>query len=132
MWKLRPDNVVLTTAFGKRTRKIRRQALVQFTASSEMFEGVFIISPQIANDAITGCQFLISRRVLRKASQTNNYQESVCKQSSTFPVKPRITPTRMCTAASLKIALFTQIIPGAVSALWQHDVSITVIDSFIR
>jgi hypothetical protein len=104
---------VLRTAFGKRRKKIRRQALVEFNVSSHMFEGVFMISPQLANDAISGCQVLISRRALRKASQTNIYPKSVGKQSSTFPAKFRITPTRMRTVTSLKIALFTQIILGA-------------------
>jgi hypothetical protein len=74
-----------------------------------------VVSPQLANDAIIGCQVLISRRILRKASQTNNCPESVGKLSSTFPAKFRITPTRMRIAASMKIALFTLIIPGAVS-----------------
>jgi hypothetical protein len=65
------------TAFGKPTRKIWRQALVEFIISSEMIEGLFMISPQLVKGAIIGCQFLISRRVLRKAGQTNNYQKSV-------------------------------------------------------
>jgi nitrate reductase gamma subunit len=46
-----------------------RQALVEFTVSSDMFEGVFVISPQLANSAIIGCQFLISRRVLQKKAK---------------------------------------------------------------
>jgi hypothetical protein len=89
-----------------------RQALVEFTISNDMFVGVFFISSQLANNAIIGCHFLTSRRVLQGASQINNYQESVGKQSSTFSAKFRITPTRMRTDALLNRALFTQIILG--------------------
>jgi hypothetical protein len=45
----------------RESKKIRRQALVQFTITSDMFEGVFMISPQLSNDAIIGCYLLISR-----------------------------------------------------------------------
>jgi hypothetical protein len=46
------ENVVLVTAFGRRSRKIRSQALV------DIFEGVFMISPQLTSEAIIGCQLL--------------------------------------------------------------------------
>jgi hypothetical protein len=68
-------------SFWENTKKVRRPAFVEFTISNGMFEGVFMISPQLASDAIIGCHILISRSVLPKGSQTNNYQESVAKQS---------------------------------------------------
>jgi hypothetical protein len=49
---------VLITAFGKRSKRIKSQALVEFEIGEELFEGVFLISPQLINSAIIGCQFL--------------------------------------------------------------------------
>jgi hypothetical protein len=76
---LEPEKDALMTTFGKCTKKIRRQTLVEFTISSDRFKGVFTLSPQLANDANIGSEFLILTMVLRKASQTNNYQESAGK-----------------------------------------------------
>jgi hypothetical protein len=52
------QNVVLVTAFGRRSKKIKTQALVAFDIGKDSFESVFMVSPQLANDAILGCQFL--------------------------------------------------------------------------
>jgi hypothetical protein len=52
------EHVVLVTAFGKRSKRIRRQALIEFTVGKDLFESVFMISSQLTNDAIIGCQFL--------------------------------------------------------------------------
>ena len=52
------QNVVLVTAFGRRSKKIRSQALVEFAIGSDIFEGVFMISPQLTSEAIIGCQLL--------------------------------------------------------------------------
>jgi hypothetical protein len=49
---------VLVTAFGKRSKRIRHQALIEFTVGEDLFESVFMISSQLTNDAIIGCQFL--------------------------------------------------------------------------
>jgi hypothetical protein len=49
------ENVVLVTASGRRTKKIRKQALIEFKIGENEFEGVFMISPQLVNDAIIGC-----------------------------------------------------------------------------
>jgi hypothetical protein len=51
------ENVVFMTAFGKRSNRIRRQAL-EFTVDKDLFEGVFMITPRLANEAIIGCQLL--------------------------------------------------------------------------
>jgi hypothetical protein len=45
-------------AFGRRSRKVTRKALLEFTIGEDDFEGVFMISPQLANEAIIGCQLL--------------------------------------------------------------------------
>jgi hypothetical protein len=52
------ENVVLVAAFGKHTNKIRKQILIEFKIGEDKFEGVFMISPQLTNDAIIGCQLL--------------------------------------------------------------------------
>jgi hypothetical protein len=46
------EGVVLVTAFGKHSSKIRKQALTEFTIRKDQFEGVFMISPQFTNDVI--------------------------------------------------------------------------------
>jgi hypothetical protein len=46
------------TAFGKRSDRIRNQTLVSFTIGEDLFEGVFLISSQLASEAILGCQLL--------------------------------------------------------------------------
>jgi hypothetical protein len=46
---IRPlENVVLVTAFGRHSRKITSQALLEFNIGEDDFEGVFMISPQLA------------------------------------------------------------------------------------
>jgi hypothetical protein len=50
------ESVVLVTAFGKRSKRIRKQALVDFTIGNDKFEGVFLVSLQLTNEAIIGCQ----------------------------------------------------------------------------
>jgi hypothetical protein len=52
------ESVVLVIAFGRRSRKIRSQALVEFTIGRDTFEGVFMISAQLTSEAIIGCQLL--------------------------------------------------------------------------
>jgi hypothetical protein len=52
------ENIVLITASGRRSKKIRSQALVEFAVGRDIFEGVFMISPQVTSEAIIGCQLL--------------------------------------------------------------------------
>jgi hypothetical protein len=52
------EGVVLVTAFGRRSKRIRRQALIEFSIGQDVFETVVFVSPQLNNDAILGCQFL--------------------------------------------------------------------------
>jgi hypothetical protein len=51
------EGVVLITAFGKRTRRIKKQALLEFYIGEDKFESVFLISPQLINPAILGSSF---------------------------------------------------------------------------
>jgi hypothetical protein len=52
------EHVVLVTAFGKHSKRIKQQALMEFATGNDLFESVFIISSQLTNEAIIGCQFL--------------------------------------------------------------------------
>jgi predicted aspartyl protease len=52
------ENVKLVTAFGKRSRRINTQALIEFVLGEDEFENFFIISPQLTHDVIIGCQLL--------------------------------------------------------------------------
>jgi hypothetical protein len=52
------ENVILVTAFSKRSSRVKKQAMVAFSVGTEAFEANFFISPQLVNDAILGCQFM--------------------------------------------------------------------------
>jgi hypothetical protein len=52
------ENIVLVTAFGRRSNRIRIQAYVEFTIGADRFEQVFMVSSQLKNDMIIGYQFL--------------------------------------------------------------------------
>jgi hypothetical protein len=52
------EHVVLVTAFAKRSKQIRHEALIEFTVGKYLFESVFMISSRLTSDAIIGCQFL--------------------------------------------------------------------------
>jgi hypothetical protein len=51
------DNVALVTAFGRRTKRIKRQALIEFFVGEDKFETIFLISPQVINSAILSAAF---------------------------------------------------------------------------
>jgi hypothetical protein len=52
------EGVVLVTAFGRRSERIRRQALIEFYIGRDVFETIVLVSSQLNSDAILGCQFL--------------------------------------------------------------------------
>jgi hypothetical protein len=52
------EKVILVTASGKRSNKVKKRAMVEFGVGKDLFEVNFLISPQVVNDAILGCQFL--------------------------------------------------------------------------
>jgi hypothetical protein len=47
------------TAFGKKSNRVRKQAMITFTIGTEEFKANYFISPQLVNDAILGCQFMM-------------------------------------------------------------------------
>jgi hypothetical protein len=68
------ENVVLVTAVGKRPNRIRRRALIEFTVGNDLFEGLFMITPRLANEAIIGCQLLKEYGIsLNFAKETFSY-----------------------------------------------------------
>jgi hypothetical protein len=52
------ENIVLVTAIGRRSTKLKKQVLLEFMIGEDTFEGVFMVSSQLNNDAIIGCQLL--------------------------------------------------------------------------
>jgi hypothetical protein len=46
------------TAFGRRSERIRLQVLLEFHIGQDVFKAVFLISPQLNNEVIWGCNFL--------------------------------------------------------------------------
>jgi hypothetical protein len=71
------ENVVLVTAFGERSTKIKKQVLLEFIIGEDKFEGVFLISSQINNDAIIGCQLLKDYITLHFGKNTISYIKGV-------------------------------------------------------
>jgi hypothetical protein len=53
------DNVALVTVVGKRTKRIKKRALLEIYISEDKFERVFLISPRLISSGILG--FLFSR-----------------------------------------------------------------------
>jgi hypothetical protein len=58
------DNAALVTAFGSRTKRIKKQELVGFFVGEDRFESIFLISPQLTNSAILGSSFARSMGIL--------------------------------------------------------------------
>jgi predicted aspartyl protease len=57
-------NGALITAFGNRTKRIKRQALVEFKINGFSYEQVFMIAPNLVPDAILGVNFLKENNVV--------------------------------------------------------------------
>jgi hypothetical protein len=51
-------NGILISAWGSRTKRIRKQALIRFKMGSSSYEQVFMIAGQLMSDAILGANFL--------------------------------------------------------------------------
>jgi hypothetical protein len=56
-------NTVLVTAFGNRTKRIRKQVYLQFTIGEDVFEGMFLVSQQLISSVILGCDFAVDYKV---------------------------------------------------------------------
>lgn len=52
------ENVVLVTAFGRRSNRVKKQAMMKFSVGEDLFEVNFFITPQLVNDAILGYQLM--------------------------------------------------------------------------
>jgi hypothetical protein len=57
-------NGALITAFGSRTKRIKRQALIEFEIDGVSCEQVFMIAPNLVPDAILGIHFLKENNVV--------------------------------------------------------------------
>jgi hypothetical protein len=51
------ENVALISAFGTKTRRIKKQSLLEFCIGEDKFECVFLVSPQLINPVILGASF---------------------------------------------------------------------------
>jgi hypothetical protein len=58
MLSLPVQGINLVTAFGKKSKSIKLQLLMEFTIEGERFEAVFLVAPQLNCDVILGCNFL--------------------------------------------------------------------------
>ena len=52
------QSVVLMSAFGNKTSRVKRQAMISFTINGDEFENNFLISPQLVSPGILGADFL--------------------------------------------------------------------------
>jgi glutamine amidotransferase PdxT len=52
------QGINLVTAFGKRSKSIKLQLIIEFNIEGENFEAVFLVAPQLNCDVILGCNFL--------------------------------------------------------------------------
>jgi hypothetical protein len=52
------QGINLVTAFDKRSKRVRMQALLEFHIGNEPFEAVFLVAPQLNSDVILGCNFM--------------------------------------------------------------------------
>ena len=57
-------NRALIIAFGNRTKRIKRQALIEFQIDGVRYEHVFMIAPNLVPDAILGINFLKENNVV--------------------------------------------------------------------
>ena len=51
------NNAVLITAFGNRTKRLKKQVYLEFAIGQDVFENVFLVSPQLIGSVIIGCDF---------------------------------------------------------------------------
>ena len=57
-------NRALLTAFGSRTKRIKRQALIEFEIVGVSYEQVFMIAPDVIRVVIVGINFLKENNVV--------------------------------------------------------------------
>jgi hypothetical protein len=57
MYEIGINNAVLITAFGNRTKRLTKQVYLEFAIEQDVFENVFLVSPQLIGSVINGCDF---------------------------------------------------------------------------
>jgi hypothetical protein len=57
-------NGALITVFGRRTKRVKRQTLIEFEINGVSYEQVFMIAPNLVPDAILGINFLKENNVV--------------------------------------------------------------------
>jgi hypothetical protein len=62
-------NGALITAFGNRTKRIKRQALVEFEIDGFSYEQVFMLAANVAHGAILGINFLKENNVMMNLTE---------------------------------------------------------------
>jgi hypothetical protein len=85
------QGVVLVTAFGRRSKRIRRQALIEFSIGRDVFETIVLVAPQLNNDAILCCQFLTEHGVtINFHSETFTYVRHGEIREQTFAPRAKL------------------------------------------
>jgi hypothetical protein len=64
------QNIVLVSAFGNRTRRIKKQAMVEVTIHEYVFDHVFLVSAQIVTPLILGMDYLLSGNAVMSFKET--------------------------------------------------------------
>jgi hypothetical protein len=49
---------VLTSAFGRNSKRIKKQALIEFTLNEDKYEVMALVAPELATSVIIGTDFL--------------------------------------------------------------------------
>jgi hypothetical protein len=89
------ENVVLVTAFGRKSKRIRQQAPINFTVRHDSFESVFLISSQLTIESIFGCQFLMEYGVrINFDSGTFSYVRKGILKEQAFSTKVGLPAVR--------------------------------------
>jgi predicted aspartyl protease len=65
---------VLTSAFGRNLKRIKKQALIEFTLNEHKYEVMALVAPELATSVIIGTDFINEYRV--KLDFTNNHFET--------------------------------------------------------
>jgi hypothetical protein len=85
------EGVVFVTAFGRRSKRIRRQALIDFYIGRDVFETIVLVSSQVNIDAILGCQFLRENGVtINFRSETFTYVRNGETREQAFSPRARM------------------------------------------
>jgi RNase H-fold protein (predicted Holliday junction resolvase) len=111
------ENVVLVTAFGKRSSKIKQQVLLEFTIEEDKFEGIFMISPQLNNELILGYQLLREYDIdINCGKDTISYFKNGIQRRILVPVQN--THETKTTTNSLETLILTNVQESESESEW--------------